>query len=364
MSTREFSPRRRRTADQAPACPDDRSAQNVDTGAAHVRARHHRGPDRHLGTDAPTAPAPRPPDRCKEHAARPEPGVKEDDVTMRAIVQDSYGPAERWRLAEIAEPEIADSEVLVKVHTAGIDRGTWHAMTGLPYLGRLYFGLRKPKRPVPGLDVAGTVAAIGADVTRFTVGDEVFGIGKGSFAEHVSAREDKLVAKPANISFEQAAVVAISGLTALQSLRDAGRVKAGQHVLIIGASGGVGTFAVQIAKTFGAEVTGVCSTSQNGSRDLHRRRPCHRLHARRLRPRPAALQPHPRHRRKLIADTAATRAHPARNARHRRRGREWPMDRSESPTTRPCAVTVRASAAHHQDPQRNPRRHRTPRRAQ
>jgi NADPH:quinone reductase-like Zn-dependent oxidoreductase len=181
---------------------------------------------------------------------------------MRAIVQDSYGPAERWRLAEIAEPEIADSEVLVKVHTAGIDRGTWHAMTGLPYLGRLYFGLRKPKRPVPGLDVAGTVAAIGADVTRFAVGDEVFGIGKGSFAEHVSAREDKLVPKPANITFEQAAVLAISGLTALQSLRDAGRVKAGQHVLIIGASGGVGTFAVQIAKTFGAEVTGVCSTTK------------------------------------------------------------------------------------------------------
>jgi NADPH:quinone reductase-like Zn-dependent oxidoreductase len=122
--------------------------------------------------------------------------------------------------------------------------------------------LRKPKRPVPGLDVAGTVAAIGADVTRFAVGDEVFGISKGSFAEHASAREDKLVPKPANITFEQAAVVAISGLAALQSLRDAGRVKAGQHVLIIGASGGVGTFAVQIAKTFGADVTGVCSTSK------------------------------------------------------------------------------------------------------
>jgi NADPH:quinone reductase-like Zn-dependent oxidoreductase len=181
---------------------------------------------------------------------------------MRAIVQDSYGSAERWRLAEIAEPEVADSEVLVRVRAAGLDRGTWHAMTGLPYLGRLYFGLRKPKRPVPGLDVAGTVAAVGADVTRFAVGDEVFGIGKGSFAEHVSAREDKLVPKPANITFEQAAVIAISGLTALQSLRDAGRVKSGQHVLIIGASGGVGTFAVQIAKTFGAEVTGVCSATK------------------------------------------------------------------------------------------------------
>ena len=135
-------------------------------------------------------------------------------------------------------------------------------MTGLPYLGRLYFGLRKPKRPVPGFDVAGTVAAIGADVTSLAVGDEVFGIGKGSFAERVPAREDKLVPKPGNLTFAQAAVTAISGLTALQSLRDAGRVKAGEHVLIIGASGGVGTFAVQIAKAFGAEVTGVCSTGK------------------------------------------------------------------------------------------------------
>src|SRR4051812_688609 len=181
---------------------------------------------------------------------------------MRAIVQDSYGPSERWGLAEIAEPDVAGSEVLVKVCAAGVDRGTWHAMTGLPYLGRLYFGLRKPKRAVPGLDVAGTVAAIGADVTGLEVGDEVFGISQGSFAEYAPARADKLVPKPANVSFEQAAVLAISGLTALQSLRDAGRLETGQHVLIIGASGGVGTFAVQIAKTFGAEVTGVCSTAK------------------------------------------------------------------------------------------------------
>jgi NADPH:quinone reductase-like Zn-dependent oxidoreductase len=181
---------------------------------------------------------------------------------MRAVVQDSYGPVDHWRLAEIARPQIADTEVLVKVHAAGIDRGTWHAMTGLPYLGRLYFGLRKPKRPVPGLDVAGTVAAIGADVTSLAVGDEVFGIGTGSFADYARARESKLVPKPTNITLEQAAVVAISGLTALQSLRDAGRVKQGQHVLIIGASGGVGTFAVPIAKSFGAQVTGVCSTAK------------------------------------------------------------------------------------------------------
>ncbi len=181
---------------------------------------------------------------------------------MRAIVQHGYGSAETWRVAEIDRPDVGPDEVLIGVHSAGIDRGTWHAMTGLPYLGRLYFGLTKPRRPVPGLDVAGTVVAIGADVRRFAVGDQVFGIGKGSFAEYAAAREDKLVHKPANVGFEQAAVVAISGLTALQSLRDAGRVKQGQHVLIIGASGGVGTFAVQIAKSLGAHVTGVCSTAK------------------------------------------------------------------------------------------------------
>ena len=159
-------------------------------------------------------------------------------------------------------PEIAHSGVLVKVHTAGIDRGTWHALTGLPCLGRLYFGLRKPMRPVPGLDVRSTVAAIDADVTRFAVGDEVFGTGKGSFAEFASAREDKLVPKPPNIATEQAVVLAISGVTALQSLRDAGRVQAGHHLLIIGASGGVRTFPVQITKTFAAVVTGVSSTTK------------------------------------------------------------------------------------------------------
>jgi NADPH:quinone reductase-like Zn-dependent oxidoreductase len=181
---------------------------------------------------------------------------------MRAIVQDGYGSADQWRLAEVPQPAIADTEVLVKVRAAGIDRGTWHAMTGLPYLGRLYFGLRGPKRPVPGFDVAGTVVAVGADVCRFAVGDEVFGIARGSFAEYASAREDKLVPTPANLAPERASVVAVSGLTALQSLRDAGRVQPGHHVLVIGASGGVGTFAVQIAKACGAEVTGVCSTAK------------------------------------------------------------------------------------------------------
>ena len=183
--------------------------------------------------------------------------------TMQAIVQAEYGSADVLRVEEIDRPAIGDGEVLVRVHAAGLDRGTWHLMTGQAYPIRLMgYGLRAPKNPVPGLDVAGTVVAAGANVTRFKVGDEVFGISQGSFAEYACAREDKLARKPANLTFDQAAVVAVSGLTALQGLRDAGRVEPGQHVLIVGASGGVGTFAVQMAKAFGAEVTGVCSTAK------------------------------------------------------------------------------------------------------
>ena len=181
---------------------------------------------------------------------------------MRAIVQDAYGAADVFRVAEIDRPSITGSEVLVRVHAAGLDRGTWHLMTGLPYPVRLVSGVRRPKNPVPGLDLAGTVVAVGSGVTRFTVGDEVYGIGRGSFAEYAPAREGKLARKPVNLTFEQAAVVPVSGLTALQGLRDAGRVQAGQSVLIVGASGGVGTYAVQIARAFGAEVTGVCSAAK------------------------------------------------------------------------------------------------------
>jgi NADPH:quinone reductase-like Zn-dependent oxidoreductase len=182
---------------------------------------------------------------------------------MQAIVQAEYGSADVLRVEEIDRPAIGDGEVLVRVHAAGLDRGTWHLMTGLAYPIRLMgYGLRAPRNPVPGLDVAGTVVAAGANVTRFKVGDEVFGISQGSFAEYACAREDKLARKPVNLTFDQAAVVAVSGLTALQGLRDAGRVEPGQHVLIVGASGGVGTFAVQMAKAFGAEVTGVCSTAK------------------------------------------------------------------------------------------------------
>jgi NADPH:quinone reductase-like Zn-dependent oxidoreductase len=183
---------------------------------------------------------------------------------MRAIVQARYGSADVLHLAEIGRPAAGDGEVLLRVDAAGLDRGTWHLMAGQPYLIRLVSGLRAPRNPVPGLDVAGTVVAVGADVTGFAVGEEVFGIGRGSFAEYACARADKLVRKPAGLTFARAAAVAVSGLTALQGLRDAGRLQPGQHVLIIGASGGVGTFAVQIAKALGAEVTGVCSTAKTG----------------------------------------------------------------------------------------------------
>ncbi|MFL5830944.1 MAG: NAD(P)-dependent alcohol dehydrogenase [Solirubrobacteraceae bacterium] len=182
---------------------------------------------------------------------------------MRAIVQDAYGSASALRLAEIERPEIAANEVRVEVRAAGVDRGTWHLMMGQPYLMRILgFGFRRPKNPVPGRDVAGTVVEVGSAVTRFKRGDEVFGIGRGSFAEYAAARDDKLDHKPPKLSFEQAAVVPISALTALQGLRDAGHVRSGHIVLIIGASGGVGTYAVQLAKAFGAEVTGVCSAAK------------------------------------------------------------------------------------------------------
>ena len=182
---------------------------------------------------------------------------------MRAIVRDAYGAADVLELRDVDKPQIGADEVLVRVHAAGVDRGVWHIMTGLPYPIRLAgYGLRAPKNPVLGMDVAGVVEAVGGDVTRFRPGDAVFGIGKGTFAEYTCAFERKLAPKPANLTFEQAAVVAISGLTALQGLRDHGRLEAAQNVLIIGASGGVGTYAVQLAKAFGAQVTGVCSATK------------------------------------------------------------------------------------------------------
>ncbi|MFL6224311.1 MAG: NAD(P)-dependent alcohol dehydrogenase, partial [Actinomycetes bacterium] len=182
---------------------------------------------------------------------------------MQAVVQDTYGSPDVLELREIDKPVVGDDEVLVGVRAAGVDPGVWHLMTGRPYLVRIMgYGLRTPKVRIRGRDVAGRLEAVGKNVTGFHLGEEVFGIGEGSFAEYVGARADKLAPKPANLSFEQAAAVPISALTALQALRDTGGVQPGQQVLIIGAAGGVGSFAVQLAKAFGAEVTGVCSTTK------------------------------------------------------------------------------------------------------
>ncbi len=189
-------------------------------------------------------------------------GPTETAKTMRAIVQDAYGSVDVLRIAEVARPEVGGNEVLLRVNAAGLDRGVWHQMTGLPYLGRLAFGIPGPRNPVPGLDVAGTVVAVGADVTRWSIGDEVFGFGKGTFAEYATARQDRLTRKPPTLTFEQAAVLPVSGVTALLALTDYGKIQAGQKVLIIGASGGVGSYAVQMAKALGADVTAVCSTAK------------------------------------------------------------------------------------------------------
>ena len=180
---------------------------------------------------------------------------------MKAIVQDKYGEPEAvLRLEEIATPVINDDEVLVRVHAASLHVGDWILVRGVPYIARMAVGVRKPKNRVPGTDMAGTVEAVGKDVTQLRPGDEVFGWCTGAFAEYASAKAEHVVPKPVNLTFERAAAVGVSASTALQLLRDQGKVKAGQKVLINGASGGLGTFAVQIAKALGAEVTGVCST--------------------------------------------------------------------------------------------------------
>ncbi len=184
---------------------------------------------------------------------------------MKAITRSVYGSAEVLEFADVDRPVAADNEVLIRVHAAGAGPEVWHLMTGLPYLVRIMgFGLRTPKNPILGSDFAGVVETVGKDVRQVRVGDELFGTCAGSFAEYACARADRVAAKPGNLTLEQAAVLPTSGCTALQGLRDVGRIQAGQSVLIIGASGGVGTFAVQLAKAFGAEVTGVCRTDAIG----------------------------------------------------------------------------------------------------
>jgi NADPH:quinone reductase-like Zn-dependent oxidoreductase len=184
-------------------------------------------------------------------------------AAMKAIVQDKYGSADVLELREVEKPQPGDDELLIRVHAAGVDPGVWHLMTGQPYLVRVMgFGLRRPKVRVRGTDVAGTIEAAGKNVTQLKEGDHVYGTCDGSFAEYARAKAERIAPKPANLSFAQAAAVPVSGMTALHGLRDAGKVQAGQKVLIIGAAGGVGSHAVQLAKAFGAAVTGVCSTSK------------------------------------------------------------------------------------------------------
>ncbi|WP_182898211.1 NAD(P)-dependent alcohol dehydrogenase [Microbispora sp. H10830] len=185
---------------------------------------------------------------------------------MKAIVQDAYGPADVLHLRDVDRPAIGDEEVLVEVRAAAVDPGVWVLMTGRPYLMRLAgFGMRRPKVAVRGRDVAGVVAAVGARVTRFQPGQEVYGTCEsGSYAEYASARQSRLAPKPAGLTFEQAAAVPVSGMTALQAVRDVARVRPGQRALVVGAAGGVGSFAVQIAKAYGASVTGVCSAAKAG----------------------------------------------------------------------------------------------------
>jgi NADPH:quinone reductase-like Zn-dependent oxidoreductase len=180
---------------------------------------------------------------------------------MKAAVRDRYGSHDVVELHEINKPVPADDEVLVRVRAASVNPADWYGVTGRPWVARPTMGLRKPKSNLLGVDFAGTVEAVGKDVTQFRLGDEVFGGRDGAFAEYVCVREERaVVPKPANVTFEQAAAVPVAALTALQGLRDKGQIQPGQKVLINGASGGVGTFAVQIAKALGAEVTGVCST--------------------------------------------------------------------------------------------------------
>jgi NADPH:quinone reductase-like Zn-dependent oxidoreductase len=192
-------------------------------------------------------------DRARLHAV--------EGTSMQAIVQDTYGSADVLQLREIDRPQIGADEVLIRVHAAGVDFGVWHLMAGLPYAVRLVMGVRKPRNPVRGLEVAGVVEATGANVTAFKKGDEVFGASEGSFAEYARASQARVLHKPSNLTFEQAAVVPVSATTALVGLR-AAKVEAGQKVLVIGAGGGVGSYVVQIARSMGAEVTGVCSTSK------------------------------------------------------------------------------------------------------
>ena len=259
---------------------------------------------------------------------------------MKAIIHDSYGPIESLERRDIEPPTIGDHEVLVRVHAAAVHIGDVFAVWGRPLLVRTATGLRRPKYGVPGLDLAGTVEAVGSGVTRFAVGDEVFGEGAGTAAELARAGEDKLVRKPAALTGPTRRPSPPPASAALHGLRDAGRLEAGQRVLIVGASGGVGTFAVQIAKAMGAHVTGVTSTKNAELVRTARRRRCDRLHARRLHRAPRRVRPDPRQHREPAAVRRPPRAHPERHACPQQRHRNLRSSNAGPPRPTGRAVTV------------------------
>jgi NADPH:quinone reductase-like Zn-dependent oxidoreductase len=202
------------------------------------------------------------PTQLANHPHDTDEQAEPDEKSMLAVVQDRYGTADVLELREIPRPTLGDQDVLVRVAAAGVDRGVWHLLTGRPYLTRLAVGLRRPRNPVPGLDLAGVVDTVGAAVTRFAEGDLVFGTGHGTFAQYARASEDRLAGIPTNLSMTEASVLAVTGSTALQAVEDHGRVEPGDQVLVLGASGGVGTYAVQIANALGGIVTGVASNDK------------------------------------------------------------------------------------------------------
>ena len=284
---------------------------------------------------------------------------------MRAIVQDTYGPADVLELRDIPPPAPGAGEVLVRVRAAGVDQGVWHVMTGLPYPLRLAgYGLRAPKNPVPGADLAGVVEAVGAGVTRFAPGDEVFGIGMGTYAELARAREDKLAPRPARLTFEQAAAVAVSGLPALQAParpRQGAPGPEGADRRRVGRRGHLRRAAGQGVRGGGDRRV---RHREGRPGPLHRRRPRHRPHARRLRAGAAAPRRDPRHRRQRVPVAPAARAHPEGHARHRRRRGRRTVARGHRPSDPGApAVAVRGPEARHVHLPREPRGHARPRRA-
>ncbi len=242
--------------------------------------------------------------------------------TMQAITQDRYGSPDVLSLRQVDRPEPADDEVLVRVIAASVNPYDWHMIRGVPYFIRLMFGFRAPKHPIPGADFAGVVEMIGADVTDFSIGDEVFGgTGSGTLAEYVAVAQRNVVHKPSNVTFEQASGVAMTGITALQALRDTGKLVSGQHVLVNGASGGVGSMAVQMAKAMGARGHSGVQHPQRRDAERPRRGSRHRLHAGRLREGRQCVRPHRRCRRQSNHDRLPGGAHGRGNVRRTRAGR-------------------------------------------